>query len=223
MKKYLLFCIIYKSEKPIEVHFIGFFIFKNSATYFGVARLYLCIKNKEMAININSKNLNSIGSITEKTKRKKSADINIKFDTIVELLEEIHSCISRIISSEITTENLYIYVKSIIESNKKFLLIQHVDKMNLDISDKIIVLELIWNKINRKETVNVLYMLSGILYTSEKCFLYMQNVLESKNQLIKQNLVEITLSDNINEIHMTLSETSLELFQKDGIMLFTDD
>ena len=176
-----------------------------------------------MAININSKNLNSIGSITEKTKGRKSADFNIKFDTIVELLEEIHSCRSRIISSEITTENLFTYAQSIIESNQEFLLIQQIDKMNLDISDKIIFLELIWNRINGKVNVNVLYMLSGILYTSEKCFLYMQNVLESKNQLIKQNLVEITLSDNINEIHMTLSETSLELFQKDGIKLFTDD
>ncbi len=165
----------------------------------------------------------SIGKGIAEIKEGKSIDFNKKFDTIVELLEEIHITRTGITEAKISSDNLFTFVKSIIESNQEFSLIKQVHQMNLDISDKIFFLELIWNEINGTKENNVMEMLSGILYTADKCFKYLTTISEKRNKLVKLNLIEITPSYYINKINVTLSETSLKLLQEEGIKMFTDN
>ncbi len=168
-------------------------------------------------------NMKSIGKGIAEIKESKFVDFNKKFETVYELLEAIHNTRAGIFEAEISSDNLFTYVKSIIESNQEFSFIRQVHQMNLDISDKIILLELIWNRIIGKENIKVLEILSGVFDTAIKCFIYSQTILEKENQLVNQKFVEITTSHYINEIEITLSETSLILLKEEGIKQFAND
>ncbi|MDO9152768.1 MAG: ATP-binding protein [Paludibacter sp.] len=140
---------------------------------------------------------------------------------IIELLEKIYELGLQRDEDEIATEVLFIQINKLIRNNLHYPLIKMVDDFNFKIEDTYLYLYLLWKTLNGNESVDIERTASGIFDNRTQKIKYVQKIISSENDLIRQNLIEIIEARFLNDTEIKLSEKSCKLIEDCGLKLLT--
>ena len=143
-----------------------------------------------------------------------------KITDIFELLEKLYKMGEQRVEDEISTPELLMQTRELISSYLHFPLIKKIEGLNLSIDDSYLYLYLIWKTISGSESTDLGRALEGIYDSATIRVKYMQDLLQGRNTLIKNNLIEIVKARFFNDSEMKLTDFSDNLLKECGINLF---
>ena len=143
--------------------------------------------------------------------------LNKKEINIFDVFESIFNLGELVDNNYLTTHELIKSTKQILEDNSRFPLINKIININLDPNDNCVLLFLIWRTLNGRESCNVEDIIKRVFdYSSEK-ITYIQNIIAKKNELIKNEWIEVEKCNYSNDLEMRLSAKTEALLEDAGI------
>jgi len=144
------------------------------------------------------------------------------FDNLVEVLEKLADLGRRREKDEFPTRVLVEQAKIIMESNRKFTLLDKVLGMNLKTIDAYLFLFIVYRTITGDEKTDLSQAIDCIFDNLRLRIEYKQAFINSENDLVKKNLVEIELAEFFDDSMIQLTDGSFNLLQQEGFKLFAN-
>jgi SpoVK/Ycf46/Vps4 family AAA+-type ATPase len=144
---------------------------------------------------------------------------NDNCNSIFELLETLEKIREEAENGELNGESLLRENQRFIHTNKKFKLIENILNYKLSDIDNFIYFDLVWNKINGIQTIDIETCIDLIYEEKSKKISYVQQLLNEDNKLLINDLIEIEGKDYFNGTRLKLSEKSLNIMQECGIKM----
>lgn len=141
--------------------------------------------------------------------------------TIYGLLEKLDELLSQRAQSEISTKLLFTESSKIIEEGRNFPLIEKLNKLEFKSNDRFLLLHLVWEAINGRESLTLGATLENIFDDINSRMSYMQGLYFDSNELLKNEWVQLDKSGFFNYTYIQLSDRSKTLLTESGINLFT--
>lgn len=146
-----------------------------------------------------------------------------KFDNVFSLLEKVDALSDLRNNDKISTDMLFVETLRMINENSHFPLIEKINRIRLNISDKFLFIYLIWNVITGNESIQLGRTLEMIFDNVNNRLSYMQEFYLNENELLKNEWVEMDKTNYFNHTDLSLSERSIDLLNEAGINLFTNE
>lgn len=140
---------------------------------------------------------------------------------IFDFFETIYKIGERRDDDEISTTELLLRTKQLVNTNVHFPLIKIVNDYNFKPEDTYVFLYIIWKTICGTELVDLNRTIEGIFDKPTRRIQYVQKIMSNENDLIRQNLIEIVEAKFLNDTVIKLSEKSNKLIEDCGIKLLT--
>jgi SpoVK/Ycf46/Vps4 family AAA+-type ATPase len=137
----------------------------------------------------------------------------------VEVLEEVYNLLVQYDEEEITFYELVRKTDELLEKHEKFSLVKSVKALQLNVTDRAVLLYLLWKTLSGSETVYMSVALEGLMKNASKRVRYCQELISGKNELIRKDLIELEKAGFFNDSDMKLAGKGRELLEKEGIKL----
>lgn len=146
--------------------------------------------------------------------------IKSEITDIFELLEEIYDLCQQRDEYEITTKQLILKSKKLLEIHGEFPLILTVRAYDFKVVDIIFYLYLVWKTISGRQSYDVSVILNEIFDKTSTRVTYMQNLQYGNNPLIKEDFIELLTSSFINDTDVKLTQKSNDILDACDIKVF---
>jgi ATP-dependent 26S proteasome regulatory subunit len=142
------------------------------------------------------------------------------FNDINELLEQVNVFAHQREDGSMHIMHLGSHIRSILDNNRKFPLIEYIRNLELSIEDAFILLILTWKVLNGTGSMDI-DRLSEIVYDYVNNKIELLNSMMNKNHILtKLNLVETGNGMFGDDITLKLTDNAIKIFRKKGLMLF---
>lgn len=177
-------------------------------------RLKLALSNDQFTINekVTEAILNNLP--LPKLNEEETGDV-------IELLEKIYKIGQQRDDDEISTAELLLHTKQLVNYSVHFPLIKMVNDFNFKPEDTFVYLYLIWKTLSGNESVDIERTVKGVFDNPSQRIKYVQKIMSKENDLIRQNLIEIFEAKFLNDTEIKLSEKSSKLIEDGGLKLLT--
>jgi SpoVK/Ycf46/Vps4 family AAA+-type ATPase len=142
------------------------------------------------------------------------------FSDIYVWLENLYNLGLQRDENDITTRELFVQTKVLIETNLHFPLIQRIHRMELQIENEYFYLYLIWKTLLGRESTDIERATKGIFDNSTKQIIYRQDLFSGENELIRMHLIEIVEANFMNDAEIKLTDYSVQLLKECNIPIF---
>ena len=146
-----------------------------------------------------------------------------KIESIYGLLEKLDNLLTQRAQNEMSTAQLLKASAQLIEEGQHFPLIEKVNKLKFNPNDRFLLLYLMWEVINGRDSIMLGRTLENIFDNVNSRMNYMQEVYYSRNDLLKNEWIELDKNGFFNNTYIELSERSKTLLTESGINLFTNE
>lgn len=140
-----------------------------------------------------------------------------KINDVYELLDEVFKLGEQRSDEDISTRELFRQTKNIVAAHAHFPLIQQITLRQLGTEEVYLYLYLIWQTVSGTESTEIGKVLARTYDNDLKRVSYTQTMLAGENELIQNNLLEITEARFLNEARIKLTDESLNLLKECGI------
>lgn len=141
-----------------------------------------------------------------------------KDENIFDVLEKIYNLGELVVHDPyLSTIELLKNTNQILEDSSHLPLIKKVINMNLAPKDNCVFLFLIWRTLCGRTSCNVEDIIKLVFNYSSDKIMYIQNIILKKNELIKNEWIEIEKCNYSNDLDMKLSEKSEAILEEEGI------
>lgn len=153
-------------------------------------------------------------------KKLEPKKVNLDSD-IYQILENIADIWDQVDDNELIANEAIDQVKNIIISYPHIPLFKKLSTLDLYIQDAFLFLFLIWRKLNNEELVNLDRATEGIIERGSNKIRYIRGFLDSENQLIKKDLVELLEAQFTSNTEIKLTDKSLGVLEECGLKIYT--
>lgn len=140
-------------------------------------------------------------------------------DDILAILEKLHSLGKQRNVGMISTSELFRQAEEIISSNHHFPLIKLIDNFDYLSTENYLYLYLIWETLSGHESIDMNNAMRVIFDNVSRRVRFVQDFMAGKNDLIRDNLIELIEGGFLNDIEMSLTEKSINILKENGIQL----
>ena len=145
-----------------------------------------------------------------------------EFVNIMELLEKFYEIGQMRDDEEISTNELVERSRQLFAANRKFPLIKRITDYNLDGIDSYLFVYVIWKTLMGKTSVDLEAATTGIFDRASSRLKYVQSMIAGKNDLLKNNLIELEEAKFFNDTEVKLTDASVEMLEEFEIRLFSN-
>lgn len=142
-----------------------------------------------------------------------------RFDNVLDVLEQIFKLCEQRENDELTSDDLFEQILEILNTNKKFKLIQTISKLNLDISNTVFFIICLWKAITGYEQIDIERTLEHIFDKASDKADYTQKILTGSNVLVVNKLIEIIEARFINDTEVRLTNKSISIIEESGLRI----
>lgn len=153
-------------------------------------------------------------------KKLEPKKVNLDSD-VYQILEDIADIWDQVDDNELIANEAIDQVKNIIISYPHIPLFKKLSTLDLYIQDAFLFLFLIWRKLNNEELVNLDRATEGIIERGSNKIRYIRGFLDSENQLIKKDLVELLEAQFTSNTEIKLTDKSLGVLEECGLKIYT--
>ncbi|MBS9766070.1 MAG: AAA family ATPase [Flavobacteriaceae bacterium] len=141
--------------------------------------------------------------------------------TIYTILEKVQSLGEELSDEKINTLELRNSLRKLMNDNSNYALIERVNSLNLEISEKFLFLYLVWETISGYKSTDISRALDRYFDSTTEKIEEMQEFINGTTPLVNENFVEIVEAGFFNNTGMKLTKKSGQILEECGIKLFT--
>ena len=176
-------------------------------------RIKVALSNDQFIVNEKVTESILLGKAMPETKKA-------SFEDVVELLEKVNELCDLRDDEDITTSKLLIEVTHTIENNQQFPLLKEINKLGLNMPERVLYLLLIWKSLTGQMSHNLSRLVETVFDIPSKRVNCIQDMMGGRNQLMEQDLAEIVETGFINEADLQLTTKSMDMLDVAGIKIF---
>ncbi|MGZ2371836.1 ATP-binding protein [Ancylomarina sp. YFZ004] len=148
-------------------------------------------------------------------------DTNSK-KTVLEIIETIILLGERRDEDELSSRELFRMINSIIDQNTRYPLIKSINHWNLKAPEIFMLFYITWDSLMGVEKTPLSTIVEIIFENKVRGVKFIQEVISEENNLIKKNLIELEISNFINDSYVSLSQAALKLLDDENIKIKSD-
>lgn len=139
--------------------------------------------------------------------------------SVFDVLEKLNELGTQVDNDEIMQYELLHQTHEMLVTHTQFPLVNYVLNLHLKTTDVYVYLHLVWRTMTGTESVYFEHILEQIFSDYPARYAYLQSYHSDENELIKNNLVELTESRFLNDCQIKLTEKSIKIVEGYGIKL----
>ncbi|MFY7943476.1 MAG: ATP-binding protein [Crocinitomicaceae bacterium] len=145
--------------------------------------------------------------------KRKQENLVDQFEVIGKMYDVIADCID----DSLEPEEMQAELEEIHKTNRDFPLIDHLFKMDITETDRVIFLFVIWKSMNGAIYVDIDDPINSIFSSASRKVKYLQGIYSRDNRLIKQEWVEYSQGRFYNDMELSITDKTSELLKTHGI------
>ena len=147
--------------------------------------------------------------------KRKQENLVDQFEVIGKMYDVIADCID----DSLEPEEMQAELEEIHKTNRDFPLIDHLFKMDITETDRVIFLFVIWKSMNGAIYVDIDDPINSIFSSASRKVKYLQGIYSRDNRLIKQEWVEYSQGRFYNDMELSITDKTSELLKTHGIKI----
>ncbi len=179
-------------------------------------RVNLALTNDQFIIN------EEISEAIVKDQPMPDTEKHTECNDVIEVLENFYTLWEERREGAMHANEMIIKGKRLITANRHFPLIKKIHEMNLDIVDAYVYIYVVWRALSGYKYSSVNNVVDVFFDDTSRKVKYIQEIFSNKNDLVKENLIDVEETNFLNDTEIKLSDHSAKMLQKCGLKIYTN-